>query len=155
MKTSQLNSANILFNNGDNLNSRLSQNGIRAVAQKQILKRLIKGEDIPDIESEVRSLLKDNGAKFDTYIQEDEEVKEFTEKIELYNQYFQDTYSGLRDDSLIVFGDEIDKDDTVEIKSRKVLPDFDYMYETEDGQVDIVKIKTSQFKNPLTTPAGK
>lgn len=155
MKTSQLNSANILFNNGDNLNSRLSQKGIRAVVQKQILKRLIKGEDIPDIKSEVRSLLKDDGAKFDTYIQEDEEVKEFTEKIELYNQYFQDTYSGLRDDSLIVFGDEIDKDDTVEIKGRKVLPDFDYMYETEDGQVDIVKIKTSQFKNPLTTPAGK
>ena len=119
MKTSQLNSANILFNNGDNLNSRLSQNGIRAVAQKQILKRLIKGEDIPDIESEVRSLLKDNGAKFDTYIQEDEEVKEFTEKIELYNQYFQDTYSGLRDDSLIVFGDEIDKDDTVELKVER------------------------------------
>ena len=88
MKTSQLNSANILFNNGDNLNSRLSQNGIRAVAQKQILKRLIKGEDIPDIESEVRSLLKDNGAKFDTYIQEDEEVKEFTEKIELLTSIF-------------------------------------------------------------------
>lgn len=154
MKTSQLNSANILYNNGDNFNSKLSQRGIRAVVQKQIIKRLIKGEDIPDIEGEVRSLLQSNGARFDTYIQEDEEVRDFTSKIELYEEYFHTYFEGMRDDGKITFGDEIDKDDTVKIKDRDVTPDFDFMYE-RNRTINIVKIKTTQFKNPLTTPNGK
>lgn len=155
MKTSQLSSANILYDNGDNFNSKLTQTGIRAITQKTILKRLMKGEEIPDIEGEVRSLLASNGAKFDTYIQEDEEVKNFTSKIELYNNYFQNTFSGLRDDGKIIFGDELGDDEAVEIKGRQVMPDFDFMYENKYGEMQLVKIRTSEFKNPLTTNYGR
>ena len=66
---------NTLFYNDDSLfTSKMSQYGIRAYCQKNIIKRLIQKEDF-DIESELRSLLAAQGAKFDTYIQE---MKKFT-----------------------------------------------------------------------------
>ena len=69
---------NTLFYNDDSLfTSKMSQYGIRAYCQKNIIKRLILKEDF-DVESELRSLLSAQGAKFDTYIQENEEIYNYT-----------------------------------------------------------------------------
>lgn len=148
MKSSELNTANLLYENGSNFVSKLPQHGIRAMTVKQILRRLLQGEDIPDIEAEVRSLLTSNGAIFDTYIQQNDEVREYTNKINLYIDYF--TYEKVSGNmNHIHFADSLTEEDYTEIEGKKVTPDFDYYYEGRDG-IHITKVKTSKFKNPLT-----
>ena len=82
IKSSELNNENLFFNNSNNLFTKLPQHVIRAIVQKDILKRLMSGEEIDDIYTEIKSELIDKGAKFDTYIQENEEELEFVRDIE-------------------------------------------------------------------------
>ncbi len=141
---------NTLFYNDDSLfTSKMSQYGIRAYCQKNIIKRLILKEDF-DVESELRSLLSAQGAKFDTYIQENEEIYNYTNKISYYNEYIQ----RLLANKDIITTDDLTETDYVELNSKKYQPVFDFLYEDVRG-IHIGKIKTSKFKNPLINNRDK
>lgn len=150
IKSNQIDESNLFYDNGDNLNSKMPQFAIRAFCQKDVIKRLISGEEIPDIYGELKSLLAANGAKFDTYIQENEEILGYADKIEYYNEYLQREIKNKN----IITADKLDENDFYTLNNKQYKPAFDYMYVT-DNEVYIKKIKTSKFKNPLVNNRDK
>lgn len=152
IKSSELNSENLFFNNSNNLFTKLPQHAIRAIVQKDILKRLMSGEEIDDIYTEIKSELIDKGAKFDTYIQENEEELEFTDKIEYYYEYYKRL---LRHNTIHFPSEVITENDYVELAEKQIVPSFDYLYEDKNGEIHICKIKTSKIKNPLMNDLDK
>ncbi len=152
IKSSELNNENLFFNNSNNLFTKLPQHVIRAIVQKDILKRLMSGEEIDDIYTEIKSELIDKGAKFDTYIQENEEELEFTDKIEYYYEYYKRL---LRYNTIHFPNEVITENDYVELAEKQIVPSFDYLYEDKNGEIHICKIKTSKIKNPLMNDLDK
>ena len=101
---------------------------IRAIVQKEIIKRHIRGEQIPSIKDELISLLDAKGAKFENYIQKQQAINEWTIRIERYLAYFDREFANT---NLIFPEDLSESSDKVDIElanntTLEVMPTFDF-----------------------------
>lgn len=117
-----------------------NDNLIRAYAEKSIIKRILEGEPIDDIQTELDSICKERNIVWENYeqrltylMQAEAAIKKYCdfEQLRNNNRYFP---TGI-DTTIDYFGEQID-----------VRPDF-FIYSPESPTVTICKIKTSAFNS--------
>ena len=151
VKSSQLRPQDLCHGGSVKLIKR-TQSMIRAAAQKNILNRVLRGEDIDDYKSELRSILVKTKAKFENYEQEKMAIELFSKRIEKYADYYKNMSDDLK--LRISFPEQLTENDFIVLGEKHIVPDFDYITE-DDTTVNIVKVKTSRAKNPITYAANK
>lgn len=156
IKSSALSSS--AFCHGDDKTLTLTtQTMIRAVVQKEIIKRHIRGEQIPSVEDELVSLLDAKGAKFENYIQQQISIDMWNKRISRYLDYFDREMAG-KD---LILEESLSEDDSVtlpigEDREIEVIPSFDYAY-IDGNDIYITKISTGRIPSggPLSKSTGK
>jgi DNA helicase-2/ATP-dependent DNA helicase PcrA len=133
--SSQLKTADYCHSNTGGVSPRQTQAFIRASAQKNIIKRVMQGEEIPDIRGELESVLTERGAMFENYEQKNAALILYSARIQRYLNYQmhrpgETMYPSPEDRIITLDGEEIE-----------VLPDF---IQQEGNSVIVTKIKTGK-----------
>ena len=134
--SSQLKNTDFCHNSNTVNLSNTQQAFIRAYVQRDIVMRSIQGETIPDIRTELDSLLKDKKALFENYVQR----KNFLDIATTRMQKFI-TYQLNRPGTTNFLTNENDKVVSIDGEDIKVLADFIYV---ENDNAFVTKVKTGR-----------
>ncbi len=140
MRTSnQLRNADYCHSNGDVSLSKTTSAAIYSYAQKNIIKRIMQGEDIPNIKGELENIISTRGAVFENYEQKKAALTLWTARLNRFIDYIKrQDYRFLEENDCIVhMGDE----------DIKVIADF--VQET-DNYIEVCKIKTGRASSEAT-----
>ncbi len=158
IKSSALSSSTFCHNDESTLTN-TTQPMIRAIAQKEIIRRSIRGEQIDDIKGELISLLDAKGAKFENYIQKQTAIEMWNRRIKRYTDYFNSEFANME---LILPESLTEEHDKVSLelndgKSIDVMPTFDFAYIGQDSNLHVVKISTGRIPSggALSKTTGK
>ena len=152
-KSSQLTAQNTCVNRKDIEIREQSDFMYRAAALKNVIKRVcFKGEEIPDIKGEIRSILASNGYMWENYEQMRSNLDEYALNISKLAQYFHGEYITEGDYEIeIIPGDNYTEEErTIDYFGEPVVAVPDFIRIKRDSadhisEVYIGKIKTSNF----------